>query len=52
MLKKVYYMISIISVIILFSSNEGVYANQKNTPPTIEGAEKLTFFILLNSYHK
>ena len=36
MLKKVYYMISIISVIILFSSNEGVYANQKNTPPTIE----------------
>ncbi|MFJ8260812.1 carbon monoxide dehydrogenase [Rummeliibacillus sp. NPDC094406] len=36
MFKKVYYMISIISIIILFSVNEGVLANQNNTPPSIE----------------
>ena len=40
MLKKFYYVISIISITILFSANEGVYANFQNRPPSFE--EKFT----------
>lgn len=40
MVKKAYYMIPIISIIILFSAKEGVIANPQNTPPSFE--EKFT----------